>query len=710
MAYEDDIVDSEDKPKLGRPSNEDRLHEVFTRAIKEFDDVQAAVKEEREQSRDDRRFASIAGAQYEGWLADQMENRPQFEVNKVALAVIRIFNEYRNNRIDVLFTSKDGSESDDLADTCNGLYRADEKDSCAEEAYDNAFDESTTGGMGAYELCCEYEDDEDPDNEQQRIRILPIFDADKRVFFNLGAQRQDKSDATCCWVLYPYTPDDYKAKWGDDPVSWPQSISDNWNNFDWRTTDAVYTADYYEVENVTETYVWFRGLTGDEVRHTLSELRGDAGGLSSTLAKRLEATGYIESRRKRVKERSVHKYIMSGAGVLEDCGLVPGKHIPIVPQYGKRWYIDGVERFMGHVRLAKDPQRIKNLTVSKIAEISAMASHEVPIVSPEQIAGHQLLWSEQNVKQNPYLLLNMVKDLNGNPIQSGPIGYTHPPQIPPALAALAQISEQDINDVLGNQQAGEQLTPNISGKAVELIQNKLDMQAFIYMSNAAKARRRGGEIWLSMAKEVYCEEGRTMKAVGSQGEINSVELQRPIVSEDGTIGTENDITCATFDVDVEVGPSSQSKRAATVRAITGMMSITQDQETLQVLGAMAMENMEGEGLADAKAYFRKKRLKMGIGKPTDEEAKEFAAEQANAQPDPNAEFLRASAMEAAAKAKQAEADAVFTVAKTEQTQAKTIETLAGIDINKQAHAVDTAIKIDQALQATGGPARTAETQ
>jgi hypothetical protein len=34
--------------------------------------------------------------------------------------------------------------------------------------------------------------------------------------------------------------------------------------------------------------------------------------------------------------------------------------------YGKRWFVDNIERCMGHVRLAKDPQRLKNMQLSKL--------------------------------------------------------------------------------------------------------------------------------------------------------------------------------------------------------------------------------------------------------------------------------------------------------------------------------------------------------
>lgn len=134
---------------MARLTKEERLANVHQDALTEFDTIQSAMRDERLQCLQDRRFYSIAGAQWEGALQDQFENKPRFEVNKVHLSVMRIINEYRNNRITVDYVSKEGNEDDRLADACDGLYRADEQDSGADEAYDNAFEEAVGGGFGA---------------------------------------------------------------------------------------------------------------------------------------------------------------------------------------------------------------------------------------------------------------------------------------------------------------------------------------------------------------------------------------------------------------------------------------------------------------------------------------------------------------------------------------------------------------------------------
>lgn len=661
-------------------TKEQRLAAIHQEAMAEFDSIQSALRDERMQCLADRRFYSIAGAQWEGPLGAQFENKPKFEVNKVHLAVIRIINEYRNNRITVDFVSKDGSDNDKLADACDGLYRADEQDSGAEEAYDNAFEEAVGGGFGAWRLRAEYEDEEDPDDERQRIRIEPIYDADSSVFFDLNAKRQDKADAKCCFVLTAMSIDAYKDEWGDDPATWPKDIQQT--EFDWLTPDVAYVAEYYRVEMGKDTVYTWRHLDGTEEVFRDADFKAD-----DDLMDQLLATGAREIKQKKIKCRKVHKYILSGAKVLEDCGQIAGKCIPIVPMYGKRWFVDNVERCMGHVRLAKDVQRLKNMQLSRLGEISALSTISKPIFTPEQVSRHTTMWEEDNVKNYPYLLVDPITGPDGSPMAAGPIAYTKPPEIPQAMAALLQITEVDMQDLLGNQQNGEEMQANMSGKAVELIQTRLDMQTFIYMSNMAKAVKRSGEIWLSMARDVMVEEGRKLKTIGSQGEVSTIELLKPVM-EEGVQELEYDLSAAKFDVAVDVGPSSSSKRAATVRALTGMMTIAGDPETLQVLGAMAMMNMEGEGIDDVRGFFRKRLLRMGVVEPTKQEAQEMAAEAQNQKPDPNALYLQAAAEEAQAAAAKARAGTVLDVAKAEKTQAETLKIVTETDATQQQQALE----------------------
>lgn len=656
---------------MTRPTNEQRLAKIHQEALEEFDDIQAACRETRLQCLDDRRFYSITGAQWEGPLGEQFENKPRFEFNKTHLAVIRIFSEYRNNRITVDFQPKDGTE-DEMAETCNGLFRADEQSCTADEAYDNGFEEGVGGGMGAWRVRACYEDEEDEEDGRQRVRIEPIFDADSCVFFDLDAKRQDKADAKRCYVLTPYTRKHYINEFNDDPAAWPKEITRA--EFDWCTPDIVWVCELFKIEERKETVRFFRSLVegAPDMKVTEADLAADPEMLQT-----LAATGFREVRQKRVERKVVHKYLLSGGKVLEDCGIIAGRCIPIVPYYAKRWVVDGIERCMGHVRLAKDAQRLSNMLLSWLAEMAARFDIEKPIFTNEQVSKYAVMWAEDNVKKYAYLLADPVTDQDGKIVQTGPIGYTKSPNVPPAMAALVQIAEQALSDLLGNQQAGEQLQPNLSGKAVELIQTRLDMQVFIYISNLAKSMKRCGEIWLSMMRDIAVEESRRMKTVDSSGQPGSVLLNETAFdAEKGATVVKNDITKATFDVNVDVGPSSGSKRAATVRALTGMMSITQDPETSQVLTAMAMLNMEGEGISEVREFFRAKLVRMGAVKPNEEEAAQMQEAQAQQQPDPQSLFLMAEAEKAQAETERVKAETVETIANVELKRAQTAEAYA----------------------------------
>jgi hypothetical protein len=272
------------------------------------------------------------------------------------------------------------------------------------------------------------------------------------------------------------------------------------------------------------------------------------------------------------------------------------------------------------------------------------------------------------------------------------------------MAALAQIAQQALQDLLGNQQAGEQMQPNMSGKAVELIQQRLDMQVFIYMSNLAKAMKRCGEVWLSMKKELTVEDSRRMKTVDPEGKPSSVVMnERAYNEEKGEDYLANDLTKANFEVDVDVGPSSSSKRAATVRALTALKQSTTDPETSAILDSLILMNMEGEGMGDTRDFFRAKLVRMGVVKPTEEEAQQMQSEAANQQPDAQTQYLEAAAEEAQSNAAQSRAKTVQTIADAHLKDAQRIKTLADAAAGAHAQQLDGARFLQEVMNPPAPP-------
>lgn len=682
---------------MARISRAQRLADKHVFFAEDFNTIWEATQSERRQALADRRFYSITGAQYEDELGRQFSETPRYEFNKVHQSVIRVFSEYRNNRISVMFRPDDENSSSTTAETLTGCYRADEQRSTAQEAYDNGFEEAAGGGMGAWRYIAVPKDDEDADDYEDadtdgvklRVGIEPIFDADTSVFFNLDAKRQDKADAIRCYVISSMSAAGYKR-------AYPKFSLSSWQipklstYFDWCTPDVVYIAEVYEIEKKGMTLHVFRStLTEDEKELDDEDIKDEA-----VLAD-LKATGYEHVRDERIKRRRVHKYIMNGCEIIEDCGYIPGRCIPIVPVYGKRWFVDNIERFMGQVRLAKDMQRLLNMMISRLGELNSLTPYEVPILTPQQVAGHATSWAEGNVKRLPYRLINPVKDAAGGVVLA-PMSYLKPPDVPPALAALVQVAGGGIDELTGGAAAQEKdITSGISGRAVELISKRIDMQSFIYTDNMAKAMTRGGQIWLSMMKDITPEDEHSAPIVKPDGSQDFVKMVTPMM-ENGEQVTGNDPRRGRYNVWADVGPSFSSRRDATVRALMEMMQTlaAADPQLAAVVASTAIMNIDGEGLDELRDFMRKKLVGLGVVKPTDEEKAELEAAQAAQPPDANSEFLLAEAKKAGALSEKAYAEALGALAKARETAANTNK------IEQEAHQthVDTTLTLHAATQ------------
>jgi hypothetical protein len=124
-----------------------------------------------------------------------------------------------------------------------------------------------------------------------------------------------------------------------------------------------------------------------------------------------------------------------------------------------------------------------------------------------------------------------------------------------------------------------------------------------------------------------------------------------------------------------------------------MASLTEDPETKQVLGAMAMMNMEGEGVGDVRRYFRRKLIKMEVVKPNEQELAELKEEQAGQQPSANDQYLLAAAGAEQARGAKAQADTIKSQADADKARAETLEILHKLDNDSARIAIEAIQKL-----------------
>lgn len=658
--------------------SDDELRDIHREALIAFQEAFDNDMQVREMCRDDRRFCYVRGAQYDGDLGQTFENRPKFEINKVYTHVKRLISEFRKNEVDVTFKprSEDNKNHKFVAD----LYREDRSKLSAKYAIDNAIEEGFSGGMGAIRLCHDYADEAEDD--KQKIEFEVISDADQRVYFNAGAVLADKSDASKCWLITEIPALEYVEKYeGSLPSSWLH-ITKRITSIAWSKTKTVMLCDYYRKVHIKDRVVFFKN--GIETERRLKSEVSDEERADYVLR------GFWEEQGRVTFKEKVEHYILSGEKILEECGYVAGGIIPVVPFYAMRTVIDGVEYISGHVRMARDPAIIKNVMISMLGEIAYTSSNEKPIFTHEQMAGNEGYWADDSKENYKYLLVNSIKNLDGSVALEGPVGYTKPAQVPPALASLIQVAENDLQEILGAQKELNAAPTNISGVALELMQNRLDASSYVMFDNAASFIRAVGERWLAMASEIYVEEGRKVAVLNESGKRQFEEIGAWKKEKDGAVYKANVISKKDFDVASAIVPASQSKKAAATRELRETLQNTADPETQAVITSAILWNYDGEGAEYINEYGRKRLVKAGALEPTDEDIEQAQQQAQNQQPDPNALYLQAAAKEAEAKAVKAQADTELTLAKAGETRAKTAETVAGMDLAERKHTLSVA--------------------
>lgn len=650
--------------------NSERLRKIHERALKRFDACAMPQAEIRAEALIARRFIAIPGAMWDGPWGEQFENSIKVEIDKISRGVEKIINDYRENRIAPDFRPAGGESDQDTADTLDGIWRADDYHFKAQQARDNAFEEAVIGGFGAYRLTNEYADPYDKDSDAQRINPgLTIVDADQRVYFDGNSKLYDKSDARFAFVITAMSREAFEEEYGDDKASdWPESRLTVF--YDWFAPDIVKVCEYYEkVEKEESLLVLSHPLLAEEERYWSSEMTPEE------LADR-EAQGWQISRQRRKRCR-ILKYTMSGAEVLIDHGPIAGDRIPIVPVYGKRWFVDNQERFRGHVSKRMDAQRIYNAKVSKLTETDSRAPNEVPIFAPQQVEGLSRMWEEANINRAPYLLANpLIDDATGQIVSTGPMSYLKPPELQPVTAALLQIAAGDLTE---DDQDVDEVKANTSAEAMDIAATRVDAKSGIYLDNMRQSVQCEAEIYLGQAREVYYEPGRSVETMDEEGGDGSAVLHESFTDKNGVYRIRNDIARGKYKVICSVTEATATRRDKTVKSCLSTAQVAQaagDVELAQVATLTAVMNQDGEGMTDLQSYARKRLVSMGVVPPNEEEQRQIEEDAANQQPDATQQALLAQAQEFEASAALKLAQTDLAAANTAVSKAKVVDTLA----------------------------------
>jgi hypothetical protein len=670
---------------------------VHARAMARFNDLVPPQLLMRAQSLAARRFVSIPGAMWEGWFGEQWGETIKLEIPIVKRGLQKIERDYRANKLAVNFRAASGDASAETAETLDGIYRADDYHFKSQQARTNAFCEALRGGFGAYRLLNDWADPYDKDSDAQRINpAATIVDADQSVFFDGNSKLYDKSDAMFAYVLTAMSVQAYEAAYPGKSSTWDNDLVKPY--YDWYTPEVIRICEYYEVEDTDEKlFVFTQQLSGEEERWFESQLDED------DIAEK-KALGWTV-RTRTVKRRRVHKYTTSGNEVLEDNGYIAGSCIPVVPVYYSREYVDNMERFTGYVQDRMDSQRNYNARVSKLAETDALAPREVPIFLSQQMPPHIAdIWSKMNIERHAYGVVEpAINPVTGEVIAMGPVAKIEPPQLPPVTAALLQEARTVLDE--DNEDGADEVKSNTSAEAMDLAATRIDAKSGIPIDNMRQSVQREGEIYLSMAADVYYEPGREVDTMDDEDQDGTATLVQEKVTN-GVYAIHNDFARGRYKVISGVTEATATRRDKTVRAALNGATIAGgigDQQAAQVFLATACMNMDGEGTDVLQKWGRRTLVGEGLVEPNEEEKAQ--AEAAAQQPNPQAMLAQAQTQALGAQAGKDASAAALNQAKVGETQASTILKMA------QAEAVggpESAPEVPTGLEAPAAIAKIAD--
>ena len=639
----------------------------------QFDKDYCANQTTREKAADDLVFYWIT--QWDDQLLNDSPLKYRGEFNVLRKAGRQIMTDLRLNPVQPDFKPKD-MDREEGADLLDGIYRAEDRSLSSQEAYDYGSQDAIVCGFGAWELYTKYASNNAGDERQIICRDW-IPEANNTVFWDANARTLDKRDAMRCTILKCYTEDGYRDLVEELTGERPEEV--NPSNFAQPEESFVfpwvsggkkfYVATVYCRKRVTDKVYTFRDPMGEELRLRASDIE--------EVMDDLIDTGHEIVGEREIKRWEVRKYICSGEKILngDDGEVIAGEHIPVVPVYGERAIVEGEEHWEGVTRLAKDPQRLRNFQMSYLADIVSRSPRPKPIFQAEQIQGFEAMYEEPGADNNyPYLLQNRV-DGNGNPLPIGPVAELPEQRIPQALAASIELTKGAIEDVANPGVPQDIADPDLSGKAVAALQNRIDQQSYIYQHNFKFAKRRDAEIFASMASQIF-DTPRTVTVETPDGNRQQVQIMDVVIDkETGNPVVLNDITGMEFDVYAEIGQQYSNQVEQTRDRLARMIEVTPEGDPARDLLLLKLfELTEGPRMDDVREFARKRLILNGYKDPeTEEEVQMLQAgqEQAGQQKDPNMVLAEAEALKAQADVMREQREAQSDAAKAQTDVART---------------------------------------
>jgi hypothetical protein len=677
----------------------------------------------RQRMLDDKKF--FAGEHWhpkEKGLREQ-DDLPALTIDRLGQPKRQITNALGQARPSIQVNPVDSGEDVETAQAFQGLIKNIEQRSEADVVYATAADDAVIMGRGWFRINPEYCDEEkyDPTDPgalfRQDLKLMRVPNAFS-VYRDPDATALDYRDANFYFITDDIPLWEYPLRFPDSDLASSleaQGVGDAPK--DWVTSKSIRVAEYYyiEVEEYEQWLVEFPALPNADGSPGAPTHRVIPGPVKL-------ADGVTVLKKRTRQRRRVHWALINAVEVLDGnerktAGRAqPGKYIPIVPMLGEELNIEGKVDYRGIVRMAKDPSRVYDFSVSGLVEQMQLAAKAPWLVAEGQLEGYETEWSLANRKRYAYLTYKPTT--SAGQLVGAPVWNSRSADLT-AYVAVAQQSDIDIKNTtgfhdpsLGVKQGDE------SGKAILARQRQGELGASHFAIGQVRAIRFAGQILVDMIPAYY-DAPRVERILGPDNATKTVALysgQSPAASPqalevlqkrmaEGQIDGIYDLNAGRYDVVCSVAPSTETVRKENVETI--LAAIQADPTLLYVVGDILYENMDtpvGKKLAER----MKKVLRPEVreqGKDGQPDPAQLAQQLAMTQQEMQAlgqayqqaqEIIRTDAQKLAAQGQQKQMDVESKVA-IEKMQIESAERIASLQAQTELAKVQAQMMADERM-------------
>lgn len=577
------------------PRDTEADDKILEEACERFEQIISDDQENRDNYKSDLNFVYSPGSQ---WPQDVRSQRKLngdttcLEFNQLKPFTSQVVNDQLQERPGIRVHAAGGDASEDVAEIEQGMIRAIEYESKADDVYKNAFKLAVVGGRGWCRVVSEYESNE---GFNQRLAIKPIQDSNT-VYASNDYQMPDGSDRPYLFVTETLSKVDFTAKY-------PKAEAVSWDSVPvgWGSKDDLVIADYYRRVCTKRTYVQMTD--------------GAMGWEDEMPPKEAWPEGVSIKREREVEVWSVKWLTIAGGEQILEEHDWPGTIIPVVCCAGEDIILEGKRVFQGLIRHARDAQAALNYGMTMQAMQLALAPRAPWVMAEGQNEGYEQLWRDANTK-NFSTLIYKPTTIDG--VAVPPPQRTQPAMISEGFDRWCQMMLSMIKSTIGiYENSLGQKSQETSRVAIVAKEKQGDTATYNYVNNWHMMIDLIGRICVEVMPTFYDTE-RIVSIIGIDDIKEMVTINQSTPNPDNPLQAikNNDITKGKYAVTVEEGPSFATKREETAERLSEMVRAYPP--LMQIAGDLVMKAQQ---IPDADAFVERLHLSLPPAILQAEEAK-----------------------------------------------------------------------------------------